>query len=173
MTVIFLDIDGVVTSARDNGFRDFNLHVVHWLRWCCEMSGAKIVISSTWRHSHDKAFWQTIFGEHIHDDWRTPDGCRKEKSGLWISPIRGDEIAEWLGEHPDVTAYWILDDDSDFCEDQKPFFIKTDGYNGMLFESFMQLRDGLKIDSFPAYDAEIYQHPNMFERTRRDRKSVV
>lgn len=167
MTVIFLDIDGVVTSARDNGFRDFNLHVVHWLRFLCQESGAKIVLSSTWRHSHDEAFWRTIFGDYVHSDWRTPDGCRKQESGLWTSPIRGDEVAEWLERNPDVKQYWILDDDSDFCEDQMPFFIKTDPMNGMLFESFTTLRDGLGVKTFPAYDAEIYQHPNMFGLTRK------
>lgn len=157
MTVLFLDIDGVVTSARDNGFRDFNLHVVHWLRFLCQESGAKIVISSTWRHSHGKMFWQTIFGEHIHDDWRTSTDRGK---------CRGDEIAEWLSKHEDVDDYFILDDDSDMLPEQKPYFIKTDPMNGMLFDSFMRLRDGLKVGSFPLDDDEIYQHPNMFGRTR-------
>lgn len=167
MTVIFLDIDGVVTSARDNGFRDFNLHVVHWLRFLCQESGAKIVISSTWRHSHNEVFWKTIFGEYLHSDWRTPSGERRLENGLYVSRIRGDEIAKWLAANLDVTSYWILDDDSDFRDEQKPFHIKTDAYNGMLFESFMQLRDGLKIAIFPGHDAEIYQHPNMFGRTRQ------
>lgn len=166
MKIVFLDIDGVVTSARDNGFRDFNLHVVHWLRFICTEAGAKIVISSTWRHSHDKAFWKTIFGELIHDDWRTPDGLRKSEGGLWLSPIRGDEVAEWLAKHPEVERYAILDDDSDFREEQKPNFIKTDSHNGMLFDSVMTLRDMLGVSKFPDWDAEIYQHPNMFGRTR-------
>lgn len=166
MQVIFLDIDGVVTSSRDNGFRDFNLHVVHWLRFVCEQSGAKIVISSTWRHSHNKAFWETVFGEYVHDDWRTPDGCRKLESGLYSSPIRGDEIAEWLTGHPEVTDYVILDDDSDFRDDQKANFIKTDAHNGMLFDSLMDLRERLGVGTFPKWDAEIYQHPNMFGITR-------
>lgn len=165
MKIIFLDIDGVVTSARDNGYRDFNLHVVHWLRWVCSKTGAKIVISSTWRHSHDKDFWQTIFAEHLHDDWRTPDGCRRSEGGVWISPIRGDEIAEWLDGHEGID-YVILDDDSDFRPDQKGHLIRTDGYNGMLFASFMALRDKFGIDDFPKWDAEIYQHPNMFGVTR-------
>jgi len=158
MKIIFLDIDGVVTSARDNGFRDFNLHVIHWLRFLCQESGAKIVISSTWRHSHGKEFWQTIFGEYLHEDWRTPD-CGG-------TAIRGDEINQWVQEQTVPVKVLIIDDDSDFHDYQKKGFIKTDPMNGMLFESFMQLRDLLEVDVFPKYDAEIYQHPNMFGTTR-------
>lgn len=164
--VIFLDIDGVVTSSRDNGFRDFNLHVIHWLRFCCAESGAKIVLSSTWRHSHDKAFWQTIFSEHVHDDWATPSGKRQMIDGHLKSPLRGDEIMEWLDRNPDVTKYVILDDDSDFYDKQMKHFIRTDAHNGMLFDSFLDLRDKLQIRKFPDADAEIYQHPNMFGTTR-------
>lgn len=166
MKVIFLDIDGVVTSARGNGFRDFDLHVVHWLRFICEHAPAQIVLSSTWRHSHDKEFWRTIFGDVIHDDWRTVDGRRKNESGLWTSPIRGDEIAEWLAGHPECDQYAILDDDADMRPEQTEHLIKTDAHNGMLFESFMALREKFDVNVFPEYDAEIYQHPNMFGTTR-------
>lgn len=166
MKVIFLDIDGVVTSARDNGFRDFNLHVVHWLRFICEHAPARIVLSSTWRHSHGREFWQTIFGDVIHDDWRTVDGCRQTEGGIWTSPIRGDEIAEWLAGHPECDQYAILDDDADMRPEQMEHLIKTDGYNGMLFESLMKLRDKFGVMIFPKCDTEIYQHPNMFGLTR-------
>lgn len=166
MKVIFLDIDGVVTSSRDNGFRDFNLHVVHWLRWVCEVAPAQIVISSTWRHSFSREFWQTVFGEYVHEDWRTPNGSRRQESGLWLSCKRGDEIAQWLEHHPEIEDYAILDDDLDMRPEQKAKFIATDPHNGALFEHLMALRDNFGIDTFPKADAEIYQHPNMFGRTR-------
>lgn len=167
MKVIFLDVDGVITSARDNGFEDFNINVVHWLRYLCESSEARIVISSTWRQFTTHEFWKTIFGDVIHDDWRTPDRTRKSEGGIWISSIRGDDIEAWLEQNPSVTEYVILDDDSDFHEHQKPHHIKTDGMNGMLIESLMDLRERLKVAGFPKRDKLLYQHPNMFGVTRR------
>jgi hypothetical protein len=155
--VIFLDVDGVLTSSRDNGFRDFNLHVVHWLRWLCEVSGAKIVLSSTWRHSHFKGFWETIFGEHVHEDWETP--ASRER-------FRGDEVNAWLAKHPEVTTIAILDDDADFHDDQKKSLILCDPHNGMLFDHIMELRDILKVDKFVPWDREVFIHPNMFGTTR-------
>lgn len=167
MRIIFLDIDGVVTSARDNGFRDFNLHVVHWLRWICHDYNVQIVLSSTWRHSTTREFWQTIFGDVIHVDWKTPVKRYMNDKGYLYNCQRGEEINEWLEKHQDVTEYVILDDDSDFTREQKhKHFIKTDAYNGMLFSSFMKLREMFGITNFPPADAEIYQHPNFFGRTR-------
>jgi hypothetical protein len=38
---------------------------------------------------------------------------------------RGVEIQQWLDEHPDVTNYVILDDDSDMLEHQMKNFVVT------------------------------------------------
>jgi hypothetical protein len=162
MTVIFLDVDGVITSSRDNGFRDFNLHVVAWLSWACVTAGAKIVISSTWRNSTTREFWQSVFGDVIHDDWRTANGTR----------FRGDEVNEWLRRHLEAEAYIILDDDKDFHAYQLPYFIQCDPHNGMLFDQMMDLRERLGIASFPSADKSVHQHPNMFGVTR-DQDSLL
>jgi hypothetical protein len=158
MRVIFLDIDGVVTSARDNGFEDFNPNVVHWLTFICEQSDAKIVISSTWRFNTTKEFWETIFPNCIHDDWQTP----KAK----MDGIRGYDVDAWLKRHPEVVQYVILDDDADFHDHQKPHLIQTDPYNGMLFNSLMDLKERLKVEGFPKRDKALYHHPNMCGLTR-------
>jgi hypothetical protein len=70
--VIFLDIGGVVTSAK-TGWYIFDVTTVGFLRWFCKETEAKIVISSTWRKNHDKAFFEKIFGDVIHVSWCTPD----------------------------------------------------------------------------------------------------
>ena len=54
------------------------------------------------------------------------DGVPKFARGHWWSnhEMRGDEINAWLSEHPEVTKYAILDDESDFYDDQ-PLFQTT------------------------------------------------
>jgi hypothetical protein len=53
----------------------------------------------------------------------TPDLNRME-NGIWVSKIRGDEVAAWLAAHPEVTSYACVDDDADFRPDQR--LVKTD-----------------------------------------------
>lgn len=134
--LIFLDIDGVVNTLiigdkpfdnsgyghinRDGFYYDLcgtedgrvsNKQAVLWLNKLCKDSGAKIVISSTWR------FCERIFTteqclrntgllpeiEIIGKTPRIPHGCR------------GDEIAEYIRiNYPNgVDAFVILDDDAD------------------------------------------------------------
>lgn len=62
------------------------------------------------------------------------------------SRYRGDEIKQYLDEHPEVTEFCIIDDDSDM----EPFMnrlIKTDSRNGLTFtdaEKVIQMFGGTK-----------------------------
>jgi len=110
MKIIFLDIDGVL-----NNFSSYtNKTTVVWESDCVERlnkivekTGAKIVISSTWRFSrrHIDAYTNDmgIKGEIID---KTP-------RSTFFSACRGDEILEWINEHKEVEKFVILDDDSD------------------------------------------------------------
>lgn len=156
--VIFLDIDGVITSAR-TGWHNLDIYAVNFLRWFCKESGAKIVISSTWRYNHDAEFWRSIFGDYMHDSFRTTRAHLE---------IRGLEIEDWLRSHPEVTEYLILDDDSDMLDDQKDRLILTDAMNGLLFEGMCKMLELFDVQSLPR-QKDIYQHDNMFEDFNRDR----
>lgn len=71
----------------------------------------------------------------------TPDLCKKTESGLWMSAIRGEEIADWL-RNSEVDAYVILDDDRDMLDEQLPFFVRTDfedGFNEQCFKSALKI----------------------------------
>jgi hypothetical protein len=140
--IIFLDFDGVICSPR--------AHVAQGKRWVGpEYSGirwadpvacdlvlhllekhqAKLVISSTWRTMESRC--RQVLGRyrldrHLHEDWRTGEDPKR---------YRGNEVREWLEAHG-RPPYVILDDDSDFDEDQKGHLILTDGLNGMLFDKF-------------------------------------
>lgn len=162
--IIFLDYDGVVTSARAFGWYNQDIYVVNFLRWVCEKASAQIVISSTWRRGFPESFFKAVWGEHLHKDWTTPTNIGRG----FEHPERGVEVKHWLDSHPEVTKYLILDDDSDFLEEQKPFFIKTDSMNGMLFEDMMQIRDFFEIKTFPREQTVLFQCPEMFALWHQD-----
>lgn len=120
MKVIFLDFDGVIcvgwNTDGDEYGQAFRKDYVENLREVVEKTGAKIVVSSSWRTmglNRLKTMWELrdMPGEVID---RTPS--------LWTQ--RGEEIAEYLRENP-CDKYVIIDDDSDFLPEQKPFCVKT------------------------------------------------
>lgn len=140
MKVIFLDIDGVLNHEnhykwlmetdeptplqRVYPYSEFNPRSCKILNRIIDETDAKIVLSSSWRLDGITRMNNLFkyFGlPRIYDI--TPSLC--ERFG---SLCRGKEIDKWLNEHPEVTKYVILDDDSDMEEHQLPFFIKTDPY---------------------------------------------
>jgi HAD domain in Swiss Army Knife RNA repair proteins len=119
MKVLFLDIDGVLNSEEyalslgKGGMLGINPESVKILDRIIDETGAKIVISSSWRGSSDLlADIRNTVGEYIDITPR-------------LSGIRGTEVREWLrNHHLEVSRYAILDDDSDFFKYQ-PLFKTT------------------------------------------------
>ena len=118
--VIFLDIDGVLNvycEDRDEYGCTFHQHLVENLEMIIRKTGAKIVISSTWRLSGliiMKEMWEkrNLPGEVIditpfHED-----------------RVRGNEIQEWINQY-NPTNYVIIDDDSDILSSQTDNFVRT------------------------------------------------
>jgi len=127
MKIIFLDIDGVLNN--------YNSYVketrIVWEKECVDRlnkitdkTGAKIVISSTWRfqehHVHAYENDMGIKGEIID---KTPRSTN-------ILSCRGDEIWLWLQEHPEVEKFVILDDSSDM-RDMFKYLIQTNPEFGL------------------------------------------
>lgn len=124
MKIIFLDIDGVLNNQDITNFhkgkvgdeaydvfdRDdlFDPKCVNNLNSIIEATGAKIVISSSWRvlfdinELRDILANQKVNGEII--DHTNRFGCE-----------RGHEIQEWLDRHPDVSSFVMLDDGTDMA----------------------------------------------------------
>lgn len=114
MKVLFLDIDGVVncqtTKERIGSTIGIEPVKMALIKRIVKQTGCVVVLSSSWRlYPPDLAHVR----EHIDLYDVTPD-----KRGL---TDRGCEVKEWMDNHPDVTAYAILDDSSDFHEDQPLF----------------------------------------------------
>lgn len=130
LRILFLDVDGVL-NHRDV-FRAGNPAplcpaALEQLFRVIETTGCRVVLSSTWRKIPglvDK-LPERLTREHFHGDWRTIELLGKHQGGLIIPDKRGDEVAEWLARHPEVERYAIVDDDSDFLEDQQSHFVQT------------------------------------------------
>lgn len=140
MKIIFMDIDGVLNSSRScvafggyphevSGYHKdmFDQVAIGLLRGLCEHGNISIVVSSAWRLTHH---WDLI-GRSLELPTmdRTPSLCG----------CRGDEIKAWLDAHPEVERYAIIDDDPDMLPEQIPFFVKTDGRNGLMWDDFEKL----------------------------------
>lgn len=146
MKVIFLDIDGVLNSTRSiAGIGPSNPHHVtelghgNWdpvavglLRRLVEETGAKIVISSTWRLGKEPGFFVKAFEAH---GWQDAPVIGCTTWGRHESGRRGYEIANWLEGH-DVDAYVIFDDDADMLDGQMKRLVQTSFNYGLCFEHY-------------------------------------
>ena len=158
MKLIFLDIDGVLNNElwfkspesrvqtedkeEYSKKRFFDPRCVELLNILTESTGAKIVISSSWRTR-----WQTIeeMQEFLEDVGitgdiidRTPKLYFRGLEDYNYSVPRGCEIKAWLETHKDILGkkisqvnYVILDDDSDMLYWQRRNFIWIDPYSGL------------------------------------------
>ncbi len=150
MKCVFLDFDGVLNSMphlyaieKTNKDKPYELWIdeqidpvaVERLNTLLERSGAHVVISSTWRRIHhidELRSMLTRRGFKYKDRvigttptrWRDQEGVRQ---------YRGDEIQEWLSGHPEVTAFVILDDESDMVH-LVPKLVQTDSQIGLMDE---------------------------------------
>src|SRR6266566_7995933 len=133
MKALFLDVDGVLNSRawmiRCAGVNLLGVdpEAVARVQEIVDRTGAKVVLSSTWR------LINTLVSLLLHSKVpvfdRTPNLVRQ--AGNPDFP-RSDEIEAWLAAHPEVTAWAILDDDEDAgygaCA---PHFVQTDPQRGL------------------------------------------
>lgn len=134
MKVLFLDIDGVVNKQEN--FAPAGVRTPYPIDSYCALlvgriqlqTGCEVVLSSSWRHYPDAL--QIVSNSVVTLLDRTPT-LRKSydppvfaRGREWDMSLRGDEVNAWLKDHPEVTKYAILDDDSDFYDDQ-PLFQTT------------------------------------------------
>jgi hypothetical protein len=143
MRIIFVDFDGVLNSVQSFIFNNrLNLlglsNTPTYESFCPiassnlqyileELPDAQVVVSSTWRKHKTLAALQELFKtNHILPErmiGTTP---------VADSRYRGDEIAAYLKDHPEVTEFVIIDDDTDM-EPNMDRLVKTDSRNGLTF----------------------------------------
>jgi hypothetical protein len=116
----------------EHPYSEIDITSVNNLNNLCDETGAKIVISSTWRHSgleYCKDVLEKVgFTGEIIDITPTHE-----------SRLRGLEILDWIKSNEELigdryynfTEYVILDDDSDMLYWQRNNFLLIDRYVGL------------------------------------------
>lgn len=151
MKVLFLDCDGVLnnTHAWEQMHRDanakeaaakaagvepvFGIEVVYVTDFVCVMllheiiarTGARIVLSSTWRRDPDAV--QLLRDRKV----LTPENSHPALCTPILDGLRGHDIERWMQVNGEPERYAIVDDDSDFIEHQQPYHVKTNCYIGL------------------------------------------
>lgn len=142
MKVIFLDFDGVITVPPKWYIK---ADKIKYIKKIVEATGAKIVISSSYRAGCPPTVQETI-KSIIGKEKR----CPKNRMLFWLldhiydcTPFysegkykilnsgRGGEIEAWLNVHPEVENYVIIDDDGDMLDSQLYHFVQTNYEDGI------------------------------------------
>jgi HAD domain in Swiss Army Knife RNA repair proteins len=114
MKVVFLDIDGVLNCNKTSNPRKLpyivDRRLLKRLKRLLERTGAKVVLSSTWRYDPAGLFSAKCF--RIPFIGVTPDMPKRP---------RRDEIRAWVKRHPRVTRLAVIDDEDDDL-DELPLF---------------------------------------------------
>lgn len=141
--LIFLDFDGVVTTAKSHW--RFDEEKMALLGRIIEATDAKVVVTSSWRRYslQDTIHFITTSEEKRGcPPFAFPDrvigvtdrmyGFCFPNSDRHFSVVRGEEIRRWQEEHnARECPYVILDDDTDMLLWQKDNFIRTDAETGL------------------------------------------
>ena len=131
MKVIFLDFDGVlnvIPQGHDDFGGIFHPQFVDNLKRILDETGAKLIISSSWRHGgleRMKRMWE--FRGYPGDIIAiTPDLWRNVVGEDFHERMeRGHEIQSILDRMPEITNYVIIDDDDDMLPSQRSHFVMT------------------------------------------------
>lgn len=153
MKIVFLDIDGVLNhetwlvskesrnADKSSESKWFNPRCVELLNDLTDATGAKIVLSSSWRKSATIVSLKELFkevgitGELID---KTPVLYFTGLEDYKYSVPRGCEIKAWLETNKSIlnskisqVQYVIFDDDSDMLWWQRNHFLWVDPYSGL------------------------------------------
>ena len=149
MKVIFLDIDGVLNSdeyvdrvkkSDIQGIeRDIDIEKVKLLKRAIDETGAKVVLSSSWRYTKSASYLKELLANYGIRVDSTP--YIQDKRGLeikkwdstpYIQDKRGLEIKKWLSENQGVEDFLIIDDEifDSFDEELMKKLVKISNGNG-------------------------------------------
>ena len=146
MNVLFLEIEGVLTTARtsiafsESKMRTLDPVAVRMIASICKQSNMKIVISSNWRID------APVRADFVMDFCFNGGGPLVKymlKGKNWRTPIFADhrnretEITTWLALHPETNIKIVIDDEA-VGDALAPFLVKTLPYEGFSFENYLQ-----------------------------------
>ena len=156
MKIIFLDIDGVlnsaVDSARGGATQTYDLapRPIRLLNTLISNTGAKVVLSSSWRVSSSPPQIQSM----LEDEGFTGEIISFTPDLFDLANTRGNEILYWIKDHENLVGdyekyknYVILDDVPDMLYCQKDNFIHTDSYIGLTPNDIYRAEDILNANN--------------------------
>lgn len=147
MKVIFLDIDGVLNSDeyldKIEGLNiegiesQVDVNKIKLLKKAVEETGAKVVLSSSWRYTRNAQYLKQLLLEYGILVDSTP----------YMENERGKEIKKWLEEHKDTEDFVILDDEifDSYDEELMKKLVKVSNGNGISFGEGLQQKDVKEI----------------------------
>jgi hypothetical protein len=130
-----VDFDGVIWSYRTYQFSPEACKNLNDL--LTQEPDLKIVISSSWRKLGLDQCKRTLDRNGI-DSSRVIDLTGNEPEG------RGKEIQDWLDQHPEVTSYVVLDDETSGMSKLLDRVVKPDRYICLTKENVKEAIDILK-----------------------------
>lgn len=143
MKVIFLDIDGVLNSREYDRHRNWNELTnidetrMPLVKEIVEKTGAKIVLSSTWRDgwNENEALCDED-GRYINDIFKKFNLSIYSKTpDFGLAAVRRDEVAAWLQETEDTIENFVIIDDYRFgWAELSDNFVKTNPVKGLGLE---------------------------------------
>lgn len=136
MRVAFLDIDGVLNNdefyrtelrwPKGQRFHDVDRNNVECLNKITKATGAKVVLSSTWRLT---PFFRELI-QHLHNQ-----GVDAEIIGRtpWFdAKFRGEEILAWLQCQVELPAGFCILDDENGMTSLSPWLVQTNPALGLV-----------------------------------------
>lgn len=178
LKIIFLDYDGCINHEifyRDRAnhwnkaferpypLSEIDERCVDLLNYIIQETGAKVVISSSWRHGRSVQELQNIL-EQLKFEGEIIDVTPSFSTYGDDEKCRGDEVAKWIADNeeligckPEEYKNWVaLDDDNDFLPQQKNNFIWVDPYIGITPKdaeaAIRILNDSKKTDNEMIFD---------------------
>lgn len=145
MKIIFLDIDGVLNSIDSEDhfhcFIGLDYSGIKLLREIVDVTGAEIVLVSTWKLSWSKDGSRSdSLGAYLDARLAEEGLTIMDKTGGTMNN-RGHGIIDWLSEHP--TESWIALDDEIFEDYEEcgimPHLVKTSFYDGGLKKKHVEM----------------------------------
>ena len=160
MRICFCDFDGVLnshsffnsTENKEGPAGAIDPKAVARLNAIIAKTGAKVVISSSWRYGRSVERLQAILeergfvGEVIDKtaDCVYMDAPNPKDSNFYHAYPRCDEIQEWLDRHPEVKSFVVLDDDREAeVPGHKDRFIHTNTFLGGLLDEHVEEAIGI------------------------------
>ena len=143
LKVIFLDFDGVLNSAKyllDCGKCGMAIDPTRMvlLRRTVDATGAKIVLSTSWRDYWEKDLAKCNSTGILINDIFSKYGLQIWDKTPELHARRETEIKSWLDAHPEVKNFVVLDDRLLSADYLNGHFIKTSNYFDGLDETDVQ-----------------------------------